>query len=54
MLERGYFGMSAATGGLSDDHDVLKFLTHSITDPESAEEAVVETDEERLGKLHPK
>ena len=35
VLEKGFFGMSAATGGLSDDHDVMKFLTHSITDPES-------------------
>ncbi|CAG0919605.1 unnamed protein product [Notodromas monacha] len=26
----GYFGVSAATGGLADDHDVLKFLTHSL------------------------
>eukprot|EP00731_Ephydatia_muelleri_P017802 Em0010g900a len=26
----GYFGVSAATGGLSDDHDVLQFITHSL------------------------
>lgn len=26
----GYFGISAATGGLADDHDVLKFLTYSL------------------------
>ncbi|XP_070537352.1 protein ERGIC-53-like [Ptychodera flava] len=31
----GYFGVSAATGGLADDHDVLKFLTHSLTPPAS-------------------
>ena len=50
VLEKGYFGMSAATGGLSDDHDVLKFLTHSIYDPENAEEGIVESDEERQGR----
>ncbi len=29
----GYFGISAATGGLADDHDVLAFLTHSLIQP---------------------
>lgn len=29
----GYFGLSAATGELSDDHDILKFLTHSLIEP---------------------
>ena len=29
----GYFGISAATGGLADDHDVTSFLTHSLTPP---------------------
>jgi mannose-binding lectin 1 len=28
----GYFGVSAATGGLADDHDVLSFITHSLID----------------------
>ena len=28
----GYFGVSAATGGLADDHDVLSFVTHSLID----------------------
>lgn len=27
----GYFGVTAATGGLSDDHDVLQFITHRLT-----------------------
>lgn len=27
-----FFGMSAATGALADDHDVLSLLTHSIHD----------------------
>jgi len=29
---RGHFGLSAATGGLADDHDVQKFMTWSITE----------------------
>lgn len=29
----GYFGISAATGGLADDHDVYHFLTTSLHQP---------------------
>ncbi|XP_012343117.1 LOW QUALITY PROTEIN: protein ERGIC-53 [Apis florea] len=29
----GFFGVSAATGGLADDHDVSHFLTHSLYPP---------------------
>ncbi|XP_067871245.1 protein ERGIC-53-like [Heterodontus francisci] len=29
----GYFGVSAATGGVADDHDVLSFLAFSLTEP---------------------
>lgn len=29
----GYFGVSAATGGLADDHDVYHFLTTSLHAP---------------------
>jgi len=32
----GFFGLSAATGGLADDHDVLKMVTHSLRSPEAA------------------
>jgi mannose-binding lectin 1 len=32
---RGHFGLSAATGGLADDHDVQKFMTWSITAQDS-------------------
>ncbi|XP_030828281.1 protein ERGIC-53-like [Strongylocentrotus purpuratus] len=35
LPQKGYFGVSAATGGLADDHDVMKFLTHSLATPES-------------------
>ncbi|XP_041034466.1 protein ERGIC-53-like [Carcharodon carcharias] len=31
----GYFGVSAATGGVADDHDVLSFLAFSLTKPET-------------------
>ncbi|CAM1292150.1 LMAN1 (predicted), partial [Pycnogonum litorale] len=32
LPNQGHFGLSAATGGLADDHDVLKFLTYSLSD----------------------
>ncbi|KAI0227060.1 Protein ERGIC-53 [Lamellibrachia satsuma] len=35
----GYFGVSAATGGLADDHDVHSFLTHSLSEQYTADEA---------------
>ncbi len=28
--KEAYVGVSAATGGLSDDHDVISFLTYSV------------------------
>jgi len=37
----GYLGVSAATGGLSDDHDVLKFITHSIIPSEEKTEELL-------------
>merc|ERR1719189_1415909 len=36
LPKNGYFGVSAATGGLADDHDVLKFVTHSLRSPDMA------------------
>lgn len=36
----GYFGVTAATGGLSDDHDVLSFITHSLTPLEERSQEV--------------
>ncbi|XP_028658327.1 protein ERGIC-53 [Erpetoichthys calabaricus] len=39
----GFFGISAATGGLADDHDVLSFLTFRLTEP-GHQEAVPETE----------
>lgn len=36
----GYFGVTAATGGLSDDHDVLSFITHTLLPLEERKEEV--------------
>lgn len=33
LPKNGYFGVSAATGGLADDHDVIHFLTNSLQLP---------------------
>lgn len=33
LPKTGYFGVSAATGGLADDHDVFHFLTTSLHEP---------------------
>lgn len=33
LPKSGYFGVSAATGGLADDHDVNYFLTYSLYPP---------------------
>eukprot|EP01126_Amoeba_proteus_P022225 TRINITY_DN2251_c0_g3_i7.p1 TRINITY_DN2251_c0_g3~~TRINITY_DN2251_c0_g3_i7.p1 ORF type:complete len:415 (-),score=71.40 TRINITY_DN2251_c0_g3_i7:210-1454(-) len=30
LPDMGYFGLSAATGGISDHHDVISFITYSI------------------------
>jgi len=37
---RGFFGLSAATGGLADDHDVHKFLVTSLHDKKDFRPAV--------------
>lgn len=34
LPRNGYFGISAATGGLADDHDVLKLSVSSLRSPE--------------------
>ncbi|OQR70180.1 protein ERGIC-53 isoform 1 [Tropilaelaps mercedesae] len=49
----GYFGVSAATGGLADDHDVLKFLTTSLYAPGQAphiQGMIADTEKERFSK----
>ena len=34
-LPEAYLGVTAATGGLSDDHDVMCFTLHSLTEREA-------------------
>ncbi|XP_053214591.1 protein ERGIC-53-like [Panonychus citri] len=56
LPQRGYFGVSAATGGLADDHDVLKFLTYSLHVPGSqpaipqATGALADQEKEKVSK----
>uniref|UniRef100_UPI00358F599C protein ERGIC-53 isoform X2 n=1 Tax=Myxine glutinosa TaxID=7769 RepID=UPI00358F599C len=33
LPKEGYFGFSAATGDVADDHDVLSFIVHSLYEP---------------------
>ena len=48
---QGHFGISAATGGLADDHDVLSFLTFQLTEPgkepPTAEKDISEKEKEK-------
>ncbi|XP_076049160.1 lectin, mannose binding protein ergic53 isoform X4 [Oratosquilla oratoria] len=46
LPSNGYFGVTAATGGLADDHDVLKFLTSSLRSPEEMASLIVNKEEE--------
>lgn len=46
LPKMGHFGVSAETGGLADDHDVLSFVTHSLID-RTAPEAVPSTEEQK-------
>ncbi|XP_050723841.1 protein ERGIC-53-like isoform X1 [Eriocheir sinensis] len=45
----GHFGVSAATGGLADDHDVLKFLVSSLRSQE--EMALLQVNQEEEEKF---
>ena len=36
LPKTGYFGVTAATGGLADDHDVLEFITDTYTDRQAS------------------
>lgn len=52
LPQYGYFGISAATGGLADDHDVLKFLTYSLM-PQSqtnAASGLSDSDKDRFNR----
>eukprot|EP00795_Rhopilema_esculentum_P003768 gene3768-15050_t len=51
LPKEGFFGVSAATGGLADDHDVLKFLTYSLKVPTEEKKPAKEISEEERKKL---
>ncbi|XP_031805235.1 protein ERGIC-53-like [Sarcophilus harrisii] len=46
----GYFGVSAATGTVADDHDILSFLTFSLSKPapEAPHHVIHESEQQRL------
>lgn len=49
----GHFGISAATGGLADDHDVLKFLVSSLYPPgtqPTPHQTIADTEKEKFSK----
>lgn len=52
LPKSGYFGVSAATGGLADDHDVFHFLTTSLHPPGQLNQAgqVPQADNEKLSQ----
>ncbi|XP_028155638.1 protein ERGIC-53 [Diabrotica virgifera virgifera] len=43
----GYFGVSAATGGLADDHDVIHFLTSSLHPPDQVQQNQFQGEEQQ-------
>ncbi|XP_071452215.1 protein ERGIC-53 isoform X2 [Hetaerina americana] len=47
LPKNGYFGVTAATGGLADDHDALKFMTFSLRSQEDADKQPALSDEEQ-------
>ncbi|KAB7496119.1 Protein ERGIC-53 [Armadillidium nasatum] len=48
---KGYFGVTAATGGLADDHDVLRLLVHSLRSAdEMAQLRLNQEEEEKFQK----
>ncbi|KAG5891661.1 hypothetical protein JTB14_020079 [Gonioctena quinquepunctata] len=51
LPKNGYFGLSAATGGLADDHDVVHFLTNSLHPPGQLDSnQIVGEDQQKLQK----
>ncbi|XP_061398947.1 protein ERGIC-53 [Musca vetustissima] len=50
LPKNGYFGLSAATGGLADDHDVYHFLTTSLHPAGQIVENKVPQDNEKLSQ----
>ncbi|PFX22367.1 protein ERGIC-53-like [Stylophora pistillata] len=54
LAKNGFFGVSAATGGLADDHDVLSFITHSLTPPKDTqgETGISEEEQKKLAEQY--
>jgi len=52
LPKNGFFGVSAATGGLADDHDVLKLSVSSLRSPEIGEapdpSSVIDADSKKI------
>jgi len=46
LPKTGYLGVTAATGGLADDHDVLEFLTNTYSDTQATAQNQGATDEQ--------
>ncbi|UJR23784.1 hypothetical protein I4U23_026761 [Adineta vaga] len=46
LPKTGYLGVSAETGGLADDHDVLEFLTNTFADKQASAQNQAATDEQ--------
>ncbi|CAF3895516.1 unnamed protein product, partial [Rotaria magnacalcarata] len=46
LPKTGYLGVSAETGGLADDHDVLEFLTNTYSDKQATAQNQAATDEQ--------
>ncbi|XP_035229914.1 protein ERGIC-53-like [Stegodyphus dumicola] len=52
LPQYGYFGLSAATGGLADDHDALKFLAYSLYPPgtQPVSQVIADAEKEKFSK----
>jgi len=50
LPQRGHFGMSAATGGLADDHDVISIATHSLTDLTERDKLAAAEEQEKFDR----
>jgi mannose-binding lectin 1 len=47
LPKSGHFGVSAETGGLADDQDVVSFITHSLLDKPAVQDTNTFTNEEQ-------
>lgn len=50
LPKEGYFGVSAATGGLADDHDILHFLTSSLLPPGAKQQEQVNQEDQKVAQ----